>query len=200
MPHYKLESAHAPRRVCGVDEAGRGPLAGPVVAASVMFLNRRAIPKGLNDSKKLSVAARVELAQALFARPEQIIIGVGIGSVEEIDTYNIWGATSLAMCRAFDNMPERAELALVDGKLKPKHFTYEAHPVIGGDAISLSIAAASIIAKTTRDRMMQEYAQAHPHYGFETHAGYGTPAHLRALETHGPCPIHRRSFKRVKAA
>lgn len=199
MPHYKLEKSHAPRRVCGVDEAGRGPWAGPVVAASVYFANERAIPQGLNDSKKLTAKARDALAAELTARTNDILIGIGIASVEEIDTLNIWGATSLAMRRATLALPLAAEFALVDGKIKPRNFPCEALPVIGGDGISLSIAAASIIAKTHRDALMQQYAHEFPHYGFERHAGYGTAAHQAALAEYGPCAIHRRSFKPIRA-
>lgn len=199
MPHYELETSFHPSRVCGVDEAGRGPWAGPVVAACVLFLKQKHIPKGLNDSKKLTAAARELLALQLSEVSQHIYIGVGIATHTEIDTLNIWGATALAMRRAFESMPGAAELALVDGKLKPPGFPCPTHPVIGGDGISLSIAAASIIAKTTRDRMMREFAEQYPYYGFERHAGYGTAAHIKALEAYGPCPIHRQSYKPIRA-
>ena len=199
MPHFKLETAHAPRRVCGVDEAGCGPWAGPVVAACVMFRHRRAIPKGLDDSKKLNKEQRTDLAQALIANPVHILIGIGVATHLEIDTLNIWGATALAMKRAAELLPEPPEVALIDGKRTPRHFPCTVHTIIGGDGISLSIAAASIIAKTTRDRMMADYAATYPHYGFDRHAGYGTRAHQNALAQHGPCPIHRRSFKPIRA-
>ena len=143
MPHFELENSFHPKRVCGVDEAGRGPWAGPVVAACVLFTDRTAIPTGLNDSKKLTPAKRDALAAQLQAHPSHILIGIGIATAEEIDQLNIWGATSLAMRRAFIAMPQTAELALVDGKIKPPNFPCPTHPVIGGDGISLSIAAAS---------------------------------------------------------
>lgn len=198
MPHYKLETSHAPRRVCGVDEAGRGPWAGPIVAAAVLFTEQSAIPKGLDDSKKLTAKARAALATALYNDPTRILIGVGIASVEEIDTLNIWGATSLAMTRAILALPQAPDFALIDGKLIPRDFPVAAQAIVGGDATSISIAAASIIAKTTRDRMMEDYAREHPHYGFDRHAGYGTAAHQAALAEHGPCHLHRRSFRPIR--
>lgn len=197
MPHFKLELKHAPARVCGVDEAGRGPWAGPVVAAALMFQPNDVVPRGLNDSKKLNADAREALFEKLAAR--NIIHGVGIASVEEIDTLNIWGATQLAMRRAVAALSLAPEIALVDGKLKPRDMPCTVEPVIGGDGISLSIAAASIIAKVTRDRIMREHALAYPHYGFERHAGYGTPYHQQALSLHGPCELHRRSFAPIRA-
>jgi ribonuclease HII len=197
MPDLSLEHAYAPHRVCGVDEAGRGPWAGPVVAAAVMFLNQTAIPSGLNDSKKLSAKARATLAAQLRALPETLI-GVGIASVEEIDQLNIWGATQLAMMRAAQALSQKPEAALIDGNRHPKPFPCPTYPVIGGDGRSLSIAAASIIAKTTRDALMEEYALRYPHYGFERHAGYGTAAHHAALAAYGPCPIHRTSFRPIR--
>ncbi len=199
MPHFKLELAHAPRRVCGVDEAGRGPWAGPVVAASVYFLNEAAIPAGLNDSKKLTAKTRDALAAELHARPDDILIGIGIASVEEIDALNIWGATALAMGRAARSLSTAPEIALIDGNRIPPNFPCKVETIIGGDGISLSIAAASIIAKTHRDALMEQYAREFPHYGFERHAGYGTAAHQAALAAHGPCAIHRRSFKPIRA-
>ncbi len=197
MPHFDHELALAPARVCGVDEAGRGPWAGPVVAASVMFRANDAIPKGLNDSKKLSRAAREKLFAQLLAG--NICHGIGVASAEEIDALNIWGATQLAMRRAVDAMPEAPAFALIDGKVNPKDFPCPTRPIIGGDGISLSIAAASIFAKVTRDRMMDDYAKQYPHYGFERHAGYGTKRHQEALAAHGICPIHRTSYAPIRA-
>jgi ribonuclease HII len=199
MPDFLIETSLLPRRVCGVDEAGRGPWAGPVVAASVIFRDAGVIPDGLNDSKKLTAKTREALAAQLWARPQDIFIGVGIATAEEIDVLNIWGATSLAMRRAAEALKEAPEIALIDGNLVPHNFPYPVKTIVGGDGISLSIAAASIIAKTTRDRMMAEYALKYPHYGFERHAGYGTAAHQQALAAHGPCPIHRRSYKPIRA-
>lgn len=196
MPHYEVElSYRGLRHVCGVDEAGRGPWAGPVVAAAVMFDHAAPIPPGINDSKKLTHTQR----ESLFAHIHQrAVVGVGVAQVEEIDRLNIWGATALAMRRAVLAMPQWPELALVDGKLTPPHLLCEARPIVKGDAVSYSIAAASIIAKVTRDRLMRELAASYPAYGFETHAGYGTPQHQRALAEHGPCPAHRHSFAPIK--
>ena len=196
MPHFKLELKHAPARVCGVDEAGRGPWAGPVVAAALIFQPHDTRPRGLNDSKKLNRDAREEIFTKLIAR--NIVHAIGIASVEEIDTLNIWGATQLAMRRAVIALSIQPEIALVDGNLKPKDMPCAAQPVINGDAISYSIAAASIIAKVTRDRLMAEHATTYPHYGFERHVGYGTAWHQEALATHGPCPLHRRSFAPIR--
>jgi ribonuclease HII len=197
MPHFELETQYAPARVCGVDEAGRGPWAGPVVAAAVLFQTRDEIPDGLNDSKKLSRRAR----EQLFAQLMQATIahGIGIASAQEIDTLNIWGATQLAMRRAVNALPLAPEIALVDGKLNPKPFACPTHPVVGGDGISLSIAAASILAKVTRDRLMDDLARLYPAYDFARHAGYGTAFHREALATHGPCPEHRRSYAPIRA-
>jgi ribonuclease HII len=197
MPNFTHELALALTRVCGVDEAGRGPWAGPVVAASVMFQPNDAIPTGLNDSKKLSRAARDKLFAQLMAVP--IIHGIGIASAQEIDALNIWGATQLAMRRAVAAMPIAPEFALIDGKIKPKDFPCPTRAIVGGDGVSLSIAAASILAKVTRDRMMDDYAREFPHYGFARHAGYGTKQHQEALAAHGPCPIHRTSYAPIRA-
>lgn len=195
MPHFELESAHHPFRVCGVDEAGRGPWAGPVVASAVLFHAHTPIAT-VNDSKQLSRAAREAVFNAIFT---QAHVGIGIASVEEIDALNIWGATSLAMRRAVAALNTQPDMALIDGKTHPRDFPCKTQTVVGGDAISYSIAAASIIAKVTRDRLMDEYAQAYPHYGFERHAGYGTKQHQEALKAHGICPIHRRSYRPIRA-
>ena len=197
MPHFELETRYAPARVCGVDEAGRGPWAGPVVAAAVLFQTQHEIPNGLNDSKQLSRRAREQLFTQLMQA--NIAHGIGIASAEEIDTLNIWGATQLAMRRAVEALPMMPELALVDGKLHPKPFACKTQPVIGGDGISLSIAAASIMAKVTRDRLMDDLARLYPDYGFARHAGYGTKLHRDALAAHGPCPEHRRSYAPIRA-
>lgn len=196
MPHFNLELELAPARVCGVDEAGRGPWAGPVVAAAVIFEPHIKVPRGLNDSKKLDRQKREELYGKLLER--QVLHGVGIASHEEIDALNIWQATQLAMCRAIAALPHAPDFALVDGKLKPKGFPCDSRPIIGGDGISFSIAAASIFAKVTRDRLMEACAREYPHYGFERHAGYGTKQHQDALAAHGPCPIHRRSYAPIR--
>jgi len=197
MPHFLMESEYAPHHVCGVDEAGCGPWAGPVVAAAVIFDSAESAPAGLNDSKKLSKTARESLFTAITQQAHTM--GVGIAQVEEIDALNIWGATALAMARAVQNLAAAPHIALIDGKRTPPHFPCATRTIIGGDGISLSIAAASIIAKVTRDRMMDEFARRYPAYGFERHAGYGTKFHQDAIATHGICPIHRRSFKPIKA-
>lgn len=181
--------------VCGVDEAGRGPLAGPVVAAAVI-LRPDAVPDGLADSKKLTAKRRDHLYECLLSDAETAI---GISDVDEIDRLNILRASLLAMQRAVESLPSYSSLslALVDGN-QPPPLACRHQTLVRGDALCLSIAAASIIAKVTRDRMMQEYAALYPQYGFEKHAGYGTAAHLTALETHGVSPIHRQSFAPVR--
>lgn len=188
------------RIVCGVDEAGRGPLAGPVVAAAVVLCKPR--PAGLDDSKKLKAADRAMLEERIKRRCHW---GVGVVGVEEIDRLNIFGATMLAMTLAVEDLCARLGAdpheVLVDGNLTPhgrrEEWRWAARPIVGGDAIEPCISAASIIAKEHRDRMMRGYALAHPHYGWERNAGYGTPEHLKALRTHGPTPLHRRSFAPV---
>lgn len=191
---FELEAGHPRLVVCGVDEAGRGPLAGPVVAAAVI-LDVTAIPKGLNDSKKLDAARR----EALFAALESAAaIGVGLASVEEIDELNILHATMRAMARAVAALPRAPQIALVDGNRCPPGLACEARAIVGGDALALSIAAASVVAKVTRDRLMTELARAHPGYGFERHRGYGTPEHLAALSRLGPCAVHRASFAPIR--
>ena len=192
MPDYSIEQEIG-GIVAGVDEAGRGPLAGPVVAAAVV-LDFHRIPEGIDDSKKLPRDRREALHGLISATAH---IGIGIASVEEIDSINILQATFLAMVRAIDALPVRPHHLLIDGNQKPKQLPCACRTVIGGDAISLSIAAASIIAKVTRDRMMVQLAQAHPHYGWERNAGYGTPEHQRALSLVGISPHHRKSFAPV---
>lgn len=197
MPHYQLERAHpTPHLVCGVDEAGRGPWAGPVVAASAMFASERDIPARINDSKKLSHQTREALFEAICATAS---IGIGIATVEEIDALNIWGATALAMTRAVKALPLQPQLALIDGNRIPKDFPIAATAIVKGDGTSLSIAAASIIAKVTRDRMMLQLHEQFPHFGFDRHMGYGTAAHSAALRAHGVCHAHRKSFAPIRA-
>jgi len=179
--------------IAGVDEVGRGPLCGPVVAAAVV-LDMDRMPPGLNDSKKLTAARREVLFEALGACAE---IGVGLASVEEIDALNILRASHLAMERAVSALPRRPGMVLIDGNLVPKGLGLPARAIVKGDAISLSIAAASIVAKVTRDRMMVVLAQQHPGYGWEKNAGYPTRDHLFALQTLGVTPHHRRSFRPV---
>ena len=188
-------------RIAGVDEAGRGPLAGPVVAAAIVFdrdfLEAEA-PRslaGIDDSKKLP-ASRREFFHALLTACPHARIGIASASVEEIDSLNILRATHLAMARALGQIVPPPDLALVDG-LPVNGLPVPHRAIVGGDAASLSIAAASILAKVTRDRLMVALAARHPEYGFERHKGYGTKAHLDALRRHGPCPAHRRSFAPV---
>jgi ribonuclease HII len=181
--------------ICGIDEAGRGPWAGPVVAAAVILPAKKR-PKGLADSKQLSAEAREELALAIRACA---IVGVGMASPEEIDHINILQATYLAMQRAFDGLPERPVAALIDGNSSPD-LPCPIEMIIDGDVYVASISAASIIAKVERDRMMVGFCAQYPGYAFGKHKGYGTPEHQRALAELGPCPIHRRSFKPVRDA
>ena len=182
--------------ICGVDEAGRGPLAGPVVAAAVILDPARPI-RGLNDSKVLTAQARETLYERIVER--SLAWCVASASVEEIDTLNILHATMLAMRRAVEGLSLVPTLAKIDGNRCPV-MPVRSEAVIGGDALVPSISAASIIAKVTRDRMLVDLHQRHPHYGFDAHAGYGTPQHLEALRVHGPCEHHRRSFAPVRDA
>ncbi len=180
-------------RVAGVDEVGRGPLAGPVMAAAVV-LDPENIPPGLNDSKKLSEKRRQELADLLRDCAE---VCIGIATVEEIDEINILHASLLAMTRAVDGLKTVPDHALIDGKFTPKGLRIPATPIIKGDGISLSIAAASIVAKTYRDAAMCALAQQYPGYGWDRNAGYPTREHKEALLNLGVTPHHRRSFKPV---
>lgn len=191
-PDFSFEDS-AGVMCCGIDEVGRGPLAGPVVAAAIILDRARlpeAIYRNINDSKKLTAKRRSALALALRDYAD---ISLGICSVIEIDTMNILRATLEAMRRAHTGLSQSAELALVDGNQKPP-LSCRVHTVIKGDARCMSIAAASIIAKDYRDTLMAELAEQHPHYGWERNAGYGTAAHLQALEIHGITAHHRRSF------
>jgi len=178
---------------CGVDEAGRGPLAGPVCAAAVI-LNPAQPIGGLKDSKKLSAASRVRLASEI--QEKALAWSVAWASREEIDRLNILQATLLAMQRAVEGLNPAAELALIDGNKTPK-LTIPARAIVKGDALEPCISAASILAKTARDALMQEMARQYPHYGFDQHAGYPTPEHLAALQAYGPCPEHRQTFAPV---
>ncbi len=179
--------------VAGVDEVGRGPLAGPVTAAAVI-LNPDAIPEGLNDSKKLTAKRRQALYEVLM---ETADVSIAHASVEEIDEINILEASHLAMRRALAGLGRVPDYALVDGNRKPRDMPCAGETIIKGDARSVSIAAASIVAKTVRDALMVDLAQQHPGYGWETNAGYGSKTHLEALRNLGVTPHHRRSFKPV---
>ena len=176
--------------LCGVDEAGRGPLAGPVCAAAVM-LPRGLVIEGLNDSKKLTEKKREALYDVICR--ESLAYGVAFASVEEIESLNILGATFLAMNRAIAQLSPKPELALIDGN-RTKGIDMPSRPVVKGDAKCADIAAASVLAKVTRDRYMLEMAALYPQYGFEQHKGYGTAQHYAALLEYGPSPIHRLSF------
>jgi ribonuclease HII len=182
------------RFVAGVDEVGRGPLAGPVVAAAVILTPDAPLPDGLNDSKKLPAARRERLDKAI--RETALAYAVGQVEAAEIDRINILEATKRAMLAAVEKLEPRADFLLIDAlPLKASPLPQKA--VIRGDATVASIAAASIVAKTYRDALMRQYHEIYPHYGFDQHAGYGTAAHLAALRAHGPCPLHRRSFRGV---
>lgn len=178
--------------ICGVDEAGRGPLAGPVCAAAVI-LPRGLEIEGLNDSKKLSEKKREKLYDEITA--QALSYGIAFASVEEIEKYNILEATFLAMNRAIAQLSPRPALALIDGN-RDKGICVSARCIIGGDGKCADIAAASILAKVTRDRYMLQMAERYPRYGFEKHKGYGTAAHYAAIRAYGPSPIHRMSFLR----
>ncbi len=193
-PTLLLEKAFIGGPVCGVDEAGRGPWAGPVSAAAVI-LDPRRVPKGLDDSKKLTAKAREALEPEIKAKA--VAWGVGFASVEEIHELNILHATGLAMCRAIEALAVRPTYALVDGNYRFK-LPCEVKTVVGGDGKSKSIAAASILAKVARDRLMQEMDVLYPGYGFASHKGYNAPVHVEALVNLGPCDIHRRSWRPVK--
>ena len=195
LPDMLLERA-CPTPVCGVDEAGRGPWAGPVSAAAVI-LNPRRKPKGLNDSKKLSAKQRGELEIEIKA--QAVAWAVGFASVEEIAELNILHATGLAMRRAVEALQTVPVYALVDGSYRFP-LPCPVKTVVGGDGVSCSIAAASILAKTARDRLMAEMDEVYPGYGFSGHKGYRAPRHAEALLSLGPCPIHRLEWAPVRLA
>ena len=205
-PHFKFENLHGRQSgtlVVGIDEAGRGPLAGPVVAGAVAWPltpRRLKLWGQVDDSKKLDGATRTALSAEIR---DCALWGIGVASVAEIDTLNIYHATMLAMCRAAAMLQEKITqdiFCLIDGNARPRALTHPCRTVVGGDALSLSIAAASIIAKAHRDALMAALAAEHPHYDWHTNVGYSTPAHLRALSSHGPTSHHRTSFAPVRAA
>lgn len=187
---WEIEDSLGLRLICGVDEAGRGPLAGPVCAAAVILPEHLQIP-GLTDSKKLTDKKRRELFPII--QEQALAYGIGLASEQEIDEINILQATFLAMRRALDQLSVRPEIALIDGN-RETDFGLPVKTVVRGDSLSANIAAASILAKVTRDNLMVELAKEYPEYGFEIHKGYGTMAHYEALRTYGPCPIHRKTF------
>lgn len=176
--------------ICGVDEAGRGPLAGPVCAAAVI-LKPNQIIEGVNDSKKLSEKKREALFDVIKSQVKAY--SIAFATVEEIEEMNILNATMLAMKRAVEGLKIKADYALIDGNRLPP-LDIKAEYVIKGDAKSMSIAAASILAKVSRDRLCYEYAEKYPQYGFDKHKGYGTKLHTQAIKEYGPCEIHRMSF------
>jgi ribonuclease HII len=192
-PCFKLEKIH-PEPLAGVDEAGCAPLAGPVVAAAVV-LDRVHFPRGIDDSKVVPAKDREAICGRLYKVAR---VGVGIASVEEIDRLNIYWARMLAMCRAVDALGFDPAMVLVDGNRCPK-WERPSLAIVDGDAKCRSIAAASIVAKVTRDRIMAEHAREWPGYGWERNKGYGTPEHHEGLERHGLTPLHRRSFAPVRA-
>ena len=192
-PDMRLEKACGHRPVCGVDEAGRGPWAGPVSAAAVI-LNPRKVPKGLNDSKKLSAKQREALEHEI--RDSAVAWAVAFASVAEIADLNILHASGLAMRRAIEALATPPAFALVDGNYAFP-LPCPVQTVIGGDGLSCSIAAASILAKTARDHYMNQMHAVYPEYDFARHKGYATAFHRRMLAAHGPCPLHRRSFAPV---
>ena len=196
MPDYSFENAAAKRGslyICGVDEAGRGPLAGPVCAAAVILPNGTEIA-GLNDSKALSEKKREALYDVIIETA--VSYGIAFASVEEIEKHNILGATFLAMNRAVEMLNPAADYALIDGNKIPTNIKVPSEAIVKGDSKSMSIAAASVLAKVTRDRLMLEYHEKYPQYGFENHKGYGTKAHCEAILKYGPTNIHRPFFLR----
>jgi ribonuclease HII len=196
QPDYAIETDARDRgflRIAGVDEVGRGPLAGPVTAAAVI-LDPRRIPAGLNDSKVLSAKARQRLRDEIILVAE---ISIGHASVAEIEEHNILRASHLAMRRALAGLRTPPDYALVDGNMLPRELNLPAQAVVGGDALSVSISAASIVAKICRDCVMLSLAQQHPGYGWETNMGYGSKSHIEALRNLGVTPHHRRSFRPV---
>lgn len=202
MPDFVLEDS-VKGIVAGVDEAGRGPWVGPVVAGCVVFLSREVNPfllENLNDSKKISKKKREKLYEILLEEREKgnILAEVGVASAKEIDEKNILNATFEAMKRAISNTGVKPDLVLIDGNRVPKEFNYNAKAVVKGDAKSYSISAGSIMAKVYRDKLMEEMAKVYPNYGFEKNAGYGTKEHIDALKKYGITPEHRKSYAPIK--
>ena len=194
MPDYEYEKAAVSRGfkyICGVDEAGRGPLAGPVCAAAVILPEDACIP-GLNDSKKLSEKKREQLFDVITGKA--LAYSVAYGTLEEIEEFNILEATFLAMNRAVEGLALKPDFALIDGNRAPKGIKIPCETVVKGDAKSMSVAAASVLAKVSRDRLMLEYDKKYPLYDFKKHKGYGTKEHTELIKKYGPCWIHRLSF------
>ena len=194
MPDFEYEKAAAKsgfKYICGVDEAGRGPLAGPVCAAAVILPENCDI-EGLNDSKKLSEKKREQLFDII--KEKAVAYSVAFGSLEEIEELNILEATYLAMNRAIGALSVKADFALIDGNRVPKNIKIPCETIVKGDSKSMSVAAASVLAKVTRDRLLLEYDKKYPLYNFKKHKGYGTKEHTDLIKLYGPCEIHRLSF------
>lgn len=202
QPSFLIENNFDTNFICGIDEAGRGPLAGPVVASCVL-MDKNFIFQKINDSKKIPKKNRQKIYEFLVNNCQY---GIGIVNEKTIDKINILKATKLAMLRAFENFLSKynnlpIEIIIVDGNVVPFNLCYNLKkilPIVKGDQKSLTIAAASIIAKEYRDKIMQDYHQTYPNYGFDKHSGYGTKFHLENIEKHGICDIHRRSFVPIK--
>lgn len=202
MPSWEFEDRFS-GIVCGIDEAGRGPWVGPVAAGAVAFLTHQINPEllqNLNDSKKLSATKREHLYDLILAEADagRLTYGIGLASAAEIDRLNILQATFLAMRRAAEKLDPVPTQALIDGNRLPADFICPTCCYIGGDGLSYSIAAASILAKVYRDRLMQKLAEQYPFYGFEKNAGYGTKEHIEGIRAHGLTPEHRQSYKPIK--
>ena len=194
MPDFEYEKAASKsgfKYICGVDEAGRGPLAGPVCAAAVILPENCDI-EGLNDSKKLSEKKREQLFDII--KEKAVAYSVAFGSLEEIEELNILEATYLAMNRAIGALSVKADFALIDGNRVPKNIKIPCETIVKGDSKSMSVAAASVLAKVTRDRLLLEYDKKYPLYNFKKHKGYGTKEHTDLIKLYGPCEIHRLSF------
>ena len=194
MPDYEFEKAAVNSGfscICGVDEAGRGPLAGPVCAAAVI-LPEGAVIEGLDDSKKLTEKKRERLYDII--KTTAVAYSVAYGTLEEIETVNILEATYLAMNRAIEGLNVKPDFALIDGNRVPRGIKIPCETIVKGDSKSMSVAAASVLAKVTRDRLMLEYDKKYPEYNFKKHKGYGTKEHTELIKQYGPCEIHRLSF------
>ena len=194
MPDYEFEKAAVNSGfscICGVDEAGRGPLAGPVCAASVI-LPEGAVIAGLDDSKKLTEKKREKLYDII--KQTAVAYSVAYGTLEEIETVNILEATYLAMNRAIEGLTIKPDFSLIDGNRVPRGIKIPCETIVKGDSKSMSVAAASVLAKVTRDRLMLEYDKKYPEYNFKKHKGYGTKEHTELIKQYGPCEIHRLSF------
>jgi len=202
MPDFKFENMYQ-GYIAGIDEAGRGPWVGPVMAGAVMFLNRNIHPflfNNLNDSKKISAKKREDIYEIIKEESQKgnLCFAIGEASAKEIDELNILQATFLAMKRAADNLAIKPNIALIDGNRMPKNFICPTKCIIKGDSLSFSISAASIVAKVNRDHLMQKLALIYPGYGFEKNAGYGTKEHIEGLQKYGITPEHRKTYKPIK--